>query len=226
MDAETAKKLWEANRVQKPTDRSATYAQLELELRLREAGAPRTLNFSGMDLRGLSLTRYASESGHDLALFRDPALSERTMLALDTFRAQGHTGSVTCLAVTDDGLCVSGSWDNTLRVWDLRSGECLHTLEGHSDSVSCLALTSDGLCVSGSVDSTLRIWDIHAGQRLDVLRSTEIDVSAMNFSKANLSPDLARALWQNGATLSPAETEKQQRLLPDRIARRAAAPDR
>lgn len=39
---------------------------------------------------------------------------------------------------------VSASKDNTLRVWELGTGEMLQILEGHTDEVNALALTEDG----------------------------------------------------------------------------------
>ena len=46
---------------------------------------------------------------------------------------RGHTGAVHAVAVTPDGQrAVSGSWDHTLKVWDLERGEELRTLRGHS----------------------------------------------------------------------------------------------
>ena len=37
----------------------------------------------------------------------------------------------------DGQRIVSASWDNTLMVWDVETGECVATLEGHSDGVRC-----------------------------------------------------------------------------------------
>jgi WD40 repeat protein len=65
---------------------------------------------------------------------------------------------------------VSGSEDNTLRVWDLETGETKATLLGHTNFVRALAVTLDGRhAVSGSADKTLRLWDLESGQTLRTL---------------------------------------------------------
>ena len=81
---------------------------------------------------------------------------------------EGHTRDVKAVSLTSDGLlAVSGSDDQTLRVWDVESGQCLRTLKGHTDWVSAVSLTPDGhRAVSGSWDKTLRVWDVESGQCL------------------------------------------------------------
>jgi len=75
---------------------------------------------------------------------------------------------LTAVALTPNGRrAVSGSADNTLRVWDLETGETLKTLQGHTSSVGSVALSPDGRqAVSASRDSTLRVWDLKAGKEL------------------------------------------------------------
>ncbi|MEL6249925.1 MAG: hypothetical protein AAFR15_18175, partial [Cyanobacteria bacterium J06627_15] len=65
---------------------------------------------------------------------------------------------------------VSGSHDQTLRLWDLEGNQIGAPFEGHTDSVRAVAfspLTSSGggdRIVSGSHDQTLRLWDLEGNQ--------------------------------------------------------------
>ena len=82
---------------------------------------------------------------------------------------RGHTGSVTCVAISPDGKrIVSGSWDNTLKVWDADKGQEILTLRGHTAPVLCVAIGPDSKrIVSSSGEGTLKVWDadIHPGLR-------------------------------------------------------------
>lgn len=73
-----------------------------------------------------------------------------------------HTNGVTGVAVTTDGKkAVSSSWDKTLKVWDMETGEEIKTLTGHSDGVMGVCITPDGKkAVSASNDGTLKVWDL------------------------------------------------------------------
>jgi WD40 repeat protein len=80
----------------------------------------------------------------------------------------GHTSSVQCVAVTADGRwAVSGSYDRTLKFWDLETGDEVRSLRGHSDTVNAVAVTPDGRhVITGSADSTLRVWDLETGSEM------------------------------------------------------------
>eukprot|EP00760_Papus_ankaliazontas_P011929 PhM_4_TR1511/c0_g1_i1/m.102987 len=65
--------------------------------------------------------------------------------------------------VIEDGLLVSASQDGTLKVWDISTAKCLHTLSGHECCVECVAGAPRGPhVVSGSVDGCVALW--HAGE--------------------------------------------------------------
>jgi WD40 repeat protein len=83
------------------------------------------------------------------------------------------------VAVTPGGkYAISGSWDKTLRVWDIETWECIRTLTGHTDSVFALAVTPDGkYVISASKDKTLRVWDIETWECIRTLKGYEAAVT-------------------------------------------------
>jgi WD40 repeat protein len=79
-----------------------------------------------------------------------------------------YTSSVTCLKVvvmlnsSNMSLLASGYDDNTVRIWNLSKGECIHTLTGHSSWINCLDFMFERqLLVSLSADEEIRIWDLN-----------------------------------------------------------------
>lgn len=74
----------------------------------------------------------------------------------------GHTSGVKCITLSKDkNVAMSGSYDCTVRVWDISNAKCIAILAGHSKVVWCIAISSNSAYVaSGSDDSTVRIWSI------------------------------------------------------------------
>ncbi|MEE6485778.1 hypothetical protein FKM82_014403 [Ascaphus truei] len=91
---------------------------------------------------------------------------------------EGHNDLVTCVLIHDPFI-ISGSWDTSLRVWDVSSGSELKTLCGHTEGVTCLTHISDVGAValgsslllppdevfvsSGSSDSSIKVWSLRTG---------------------------------------------------------------
>ncbi|KAI9691736.1 MAG: hypothetical protein M1822_007808 [Bathelium mastoideum] len=75
---------------------------------------------------------------------------------------QGHVMGVWAMVPWGDTL-VSGGCDRDVRVWNMATGQAVHTLHGHTSTVRCLKMSDSTTAISGSRDTTLRIWDIQKG---------------------------------------------------------------
>jgi len=102
--------------------------------------------------------------------------------AMTTFK--GHSSEVSSVAWSPDGSAIaSGSWDDTVKVWDPFTGRALMTLEGHRNRVNCVAWSPDGSRIaSGSWDETVKIWDAEKGTALRTLTGHEDAVFAIAWS--------------------------------------------
>ena len=113
---------------------------------------------------------------------------------------KGHTGDVNSVGFNHDGTkIVSGSSDNTIRVWNVDTGECILTLKGHTNRVLSVGFNHDGTkIVSGSDDETIRVWDIDVLDKKQLIHNK--DVYAVTFNKdgtkvASGSKDKTIKIW-------------------------------
>ena len=73
----------------------------------------------------------------------------------------GHNHFVSSLALNSDSTkLVSGSWDKTIRIWDIATSKCDLLLKEHTKDVLCVGFSHDErLIFSGGMDNTLKYWN-------------------------------------------------------------------
>ena len=83
---------------------------------------------------------------------------------------QAHTDTTYALAFSSDGrTLVSGSWDDTIKLWEVASGALLWS-SWHTNGVQSLAFVPDGsMLATGGNDATVRLWDRQSGTQLQAL---------------------------------------------------------
>jgi WD40 repeat protein len=88
---------------------------------------------------------------------------------------QGHTDCIDSIDASDtSNFALSGSSDHSVRLWDLRIGQCVRVMEGHEDYVQSVSM--DSACktaVSGSTDQTVKLWDLGSGQYIETYEHGE-----------------------------------------------------
>ncbi len=83
----------------------------------------------------------------------------------------------------DAKYALSGSWDYTLKLWEIATGKCLRTFEGHKERVDAVSASSDfKFALSGSLDGTLKFWDVATGNCLQTLEDHTKSVYSLSLS--------------------------------------------
>jgi F-box and WD-40 domain protein CDC4 len=110
----------------------------------------------------------------------------------------GHGHSVRAISAHCDTL-VSGSYDSTVRVWRISTGEQLHVLHGHTQKVYSVVLDHKrNRCISGSMDSLVKIWDLNTGTCLFTLEGHSMLVGLLDLRDDQLvsaAADSTLRIW-------------------------------
>lgn len=109
---------------------------------------------------------------------------------------KGHTNGVMCLQF-DDNILATGSYDATIKIWDIETGEELQTLRGHTSGVRALQF-DDMKLISGSLDKTLKVWNWRTGECMSTYQGHTEGIINLNFDGnilASASIDKTVKIW-------------------------------
>ena len=124
---------------------------------------------------------------------------------------EGHRNFVWSVCSFRQGtLLASTSSDDTVRVWDVTSGECLRILVGHTHPVLSVCALDDNRLVSASDDNTLLIWDVTSGVSLRELDGHTFPVTSVCVLDNGL---LASGSWDRTVRIWNAESGECLRVL-------------
>mgnify|MGYP002624740691 CR=1 FL=1 len=96
-----------------------------------------------------------------------------------------------------DFLC-SSSYDNTIKIWDIDSLNCIYTLSGHTNRIHYLIQTKPGFIISCSSDKTIKFWnleeencylslkDAHDGPIYSLIESIDGKIVSSSFNSINI----------------------------------------
>nr|XP_036586261.1 uncharacterized protein CTRU02_03646 [Colletotrichum truncatum]KAF6796668.1 hypothetical protein CTRU02_03646 [Colletotrichum truncatum] len=115
---------------------------------------------------------------------------------------EGHSNSVCSVAFSPNGCqLASASHDETIKLWDVATGQCQKTLEGHGNYATSVAFPPDGRQLASAYnDKTIKLYDVATGQCQQTLEGHGDSISSVVFSPdgrqlASASHDGTIKLW-------------------------------
>nr|AAX54700.1 receptor of activated protein kinase C 1 [Branchiostoma belcheri tsingtauense] len=110
----------------------------------------------------------------------------------------GHSHFVSDVVISSDGqFALSGSWDHTLRLWDLNTATTTRRFVGHTKDVLSVAFSADNRqIVSGSRDKTIKLWNTLGVCKYTIQEDGHTEwTSCVRFSPNNQNPIIVSCGW-------------------------------
>merc|ERR1712115_725892 len=137
-------------------------------------------------------------SSRDKSLILWKLTREETNYGIPQKRLKGHSHFISDVVLSLDGhFALSGSWDKTLRLWDLAAGKTTRRFEDHTKDVLSVAFSADNRqIVSGSRDKTINLWNTLGQCKYTISENGHKQwVSCVRFSPNLNTPLIVSAGW-------------------------------
>ena len=186
--------VWQAGVARRAQRAAEAARQQEAQLRLRaeqeELTARRNLYAADMNLANQALEAGNWGRARTMLMPHKPEAGQQDLRGFEwrylwaaargdnfaTFR--GHSNVVTSVAVSPDGKTVlSGSQDQTVRMWDFASGVCVGVLPPFGGLVYSVAFSPDGKLFAVGSSEGASLWRTETRERLSVLGGTAARVA-------------------------------------------------
>lgn len=98
---------------------------------------------------------------------------------------------------SDGAYALSASWDKTLRLWELSTGQTTRRFVGHNNDIMSVSFSADNRqIVSGSRDRTIKLWNTLGDCKYTITDQGHTDwVSCVRFSPNPQNPVIVSAGW-------------------------------
>jgi guanine nucleotide-binding protein subunit beta-2-like 1 protein len=110
----------------------------------------------------------------------------------------GHNHFVSDIVLSSDGqFALSGSWDGTLRLWEIATGKTTKQFKGHKQDVLSVSFSADNRqIVSGSRDRSIKLWNTLGECKYTITEDCHTEwVSCVRFSPNQQAPLIVSAGW-------------------------------
>ncbi len=125
----------------------------------------------------------------------------------------GHADCVNCVVFSPNGkILASASNDETIKLWDVKSGREIRTLNEHTNYVNSVSFSPNGkILASSSDDETIKLWNVETGHEIKTLEGHKYSVNSVSFSPNGKI--LASGSWDNTIKLWDIKNMKKIRTL-------------
>lgn len=95
-----------------------------------------------------------------------------------------HQENVSSLAITNNkNYLVSGSWDKTVKIWELSTGKIIRTINGHEELVDKIVIIpNDKFILSIGANSSAKLWELETGNLQFSVESNTDDAGSILIS--------------------------------------------